>query len=127
MPIKDAIEKKKAGEQRTGINHRPEVDAKIDNFIAENPETYAKFKSYSHEELVRKRILDIVNDNERRDKYSAEAREYVEQNPAVKEEVLRRVNRLPEAQRQGAFTRHATTLYNAHKLTQAAATSSAKP
>jgi len=127
MGLNEAIAKKKAAEQKTGINHRPEVDAKIDKFIAENPETYEKLQAYSKEELIRKRILDMVNENERRQGYSAEAREYVDQNPAVKDEVMRRVNRLPEAQREGAFTRHATTLYNAHKLTQAAATSAVKP
>ena len=46
-----------------------------------------------------------VNDNQRRQGYSAEVREYVENNPAVKQEVERRLKRIPEEQRETAFVR----------------------
>jgi hypothetical protein len=105
MALKDALNKKKQGEQKSGINHNPEVDAKIDRFIAENPDLYTKIASYTHEELVRKRMLDIMNTNERREGYREEVRAFVEQNPEIKQEVERRMKRIPEAQREGAFVR----------------------
>jgi len=121
MALNEAIAKKKASEQKTGINHHPEVDAKIDKFIAENPETYDKLQVYTKEELIRKRILDMVNANERQQGYSKEMREYIEQNPEIKKDVERRIARLPEAQREGAFTRIAKTVIAAHSMRQGAA------
>jgi uncharacterized membrane protein YheB (UPF0754 family) len=105
MALNEALRKKRQEEQKAGINHHPEIDAKIDQFIKENPEVYDKINAYTKEELVRKRILDIVNDNQRRQGYSAEVREYVENNPTVKQEVERRLKRIPEEQRETAFVR----------------------
>jgi hypothetical protein len=103
MALNDALRKKRQEEQKNGINHHPEIDAKIDRFIKDNPEVYAKINDYTKEELVRKRILDIVNDNERRQHYGAEVREYVENNPSIKQEVERRLKRIPEEQPLSAW------------------------
>jgi len=121
MALNEAIAKKKASEQKTGINHHPEVDAKIDKFIAENPETYEKFQQYTKEELIRKRILDIVNDNERRQGYSAETREFLEKNPDIKQEVERRLSKMPEDKRARAYSRVANTVISQHSIRQGAA------
>jgi hypothetical protein len=105
MALRDALNKKKQEEQKSGINHNPEVDARIDKFIADNPEVYAKIAAYTHEELVRKRVLAIMNTNERREGYREEVRAFVEQNPEIKQEVERRMKRIPEDQRESAFVR----------------------
>jgi len=118
MGLNEAIAKKKAADQKTGINHRPEVDAKIDKFIAEYPETVAKLNAYTKEELIRKRILDMVNDNERRQGYSSEMRQHVEQNPEIKKEVERRLNKMPEDQRQRAYQRVAQGVIAQHSMRQ---------
>ena len=125
MSLEDALKKKRQTEQKAGINHRPEIDAKIDTFIAENPEVYQKLQEYTKEDLVRKRILDMVNANERREGYSAEMRHYVEQNPEIKRDVERRISKLPESQREGAFTRIAKTVIAAHSMRQATAATTA--
>jgi hypothetical protein len=122
MALKDAIAKKRENEQRTGINHRPEIDAKIDKFIAENPEVYAKLQEYTKEEMIRKRILDMVTANERRQGYSTEMREFVEQNPSLKQEVDRRLKRIPEDQRERAYARIANSVITSHSMRQGAAT-----
>jgi len=120
MPLKEAIAKKKEGEN-TGINHRPEVDAKIDKFIAENPDVWNKLMSQPKEDIARKRILDMVTANERRAGYSAEMREYVEQNPDIQREVNRRISKLPEDQRQRAYSRIANSVISQHSMRQGAA------
>ena len=118
MGLEQAIAKKKAADQKTGINHHPEIDAKIDKFIAENPETYQKIKAYTHEELVRKRMLDMADENERRQGYSSEMRQHVEQNPEIKKEVERRLNKMPEDQRARAYTRVAQGVIAQHSMRQ---------
>ncbi len=105
MALKDAIAKKKQQDGEAGIRHNPEIDAKIDAFIKENPELFARISGYSHDELVRKRMYDIMRTNEQRQGYREEVRKYVEENPNIKQEVERRMQRIPEAQREGAFTR----------------------
>jgi hypothetical protein len=105
MALKDAIAKKRQQETETGIRHNPEIDAKIDAFIKENPDIHTKISAYTHEELVRKRMYDIMRTNEQRQGYRGEVRKYAEENPTIKQEVERRMNRIPEAQREGAFTR----------------------
>ena len=120
MSLDDALKKKRQADQKTGINHRPEIDAKIDNFIAENPEVYQKLQEYTKEELVRKRILDMVNDNERRQGYSAEMREYADQHPEIKTEIDRRLKRLPEDQRERAYARVANNVISQHSIRKGA-------
>lgn len=125
MALKDAIAKKRQQENESGIRHNPEIDAKIDKFIGENPELYSKISAYTHDELVRKRMYDIMRNNEQRQGYREEVRQYVEENPTIKQEVERRMKRIPEAQREGAFTRIARGVIASAGMRQGQATAAA--
>ena len=127
MALKDAIAKKRQQEAESGIRHNPEIDTKIDKFIQENPELHAKISAYSHDELVRKRIYDIMRTNEQRQGYREDVRQYVEANPEVKQEVERRLKRIPEAQREGAFTRIARSAIAAIGMRQGQTAAAPQP
>ena len=115
MGLDEAIAKKKAaeqqkagkqqtaGEERRGIKHNEVADAKVAKFKAENPTVVARYKEYTKDELIDKHMLIMAEANERRFNYSAETREYLEKNPDMQQEVQRRLDKMPEAQRARAY------------------------
>ena len=58
MPsLKEAIAAKKAASQEPTLRRNPEIDAKLDRFIAENPDLREYYEKLSKDELIRKLML----------------------------------------------------------------------
>ena len=64
MPsLKQAVADKKAQEQPT-LRKNPEIDAKLDKFIAENPKLLEYYSALSKDDLIRKQMLGKMQRSE---------------------------------------------------------------
>jgi hypothetical protein len=85
----------------------PEIDAKINAYIAENPKDYEYFKSQSQERLVRMLVLKKIEESERKNRGLA-ARQaalsaWLEQSPELKAQVYAKLEHIPLAKQQAIF------------------------
>ena len=64
MPsLKQAVADKQAQEQPT-LRKNPEIDAKLDKFIAENPKLLEYYSALSKDDLIRKQMLGKMQRSE---------------------------------------------------------------
>ncbi|RRJ96401.1 hypothetical protein Ga0100231_021210 [Opitutaceae bacterium TAV4] len=108
MPLKQQIAAKQAKEQPT-LRRNPEVDAKIDQFIRENPKVHEYYMGLSKEDLVRKAMLVKMQRNEVAERRNQAIAAWIEEHPEIKAKVEERVRNVPEAQRYRAFINMAKT------------------
>ena len=102
MPtLKQAVAEKKAQEQT--LRRNPEIDAKLDRFIAENPKLLEYYKNLSKEDLIRKQMLGKMQRSEYTNGRNQEIKTWVEENPDIKSRIVERVRNVPEANRERAF------------------------
>jgi hypothetical protein len=102
MPLKQQIADKQAKEQPT-LRRNPEVDAKIDQFIRDNPKVHEYYMGLSKEDLVRKAILGKVQRNEYSSQRNQEIVAWVEEHPEVKARIEERIKNIPADRRERAF------------------------
>jgi len=95
--------RKKAVTPAQDPQRTPEMDAKIDAFIKENPELFNQINGHSKEYLVRQRMVGMMESRDYRKARNEEVLEWVEQNPDIKTRVASRVRHVPEDKRQRAF------------------------
>ena len=104
MPsLKQAIAAKKAASQQSTLRRNPEIDAKLDRFIAENPALREYYDKLSKEELIRKLMLGKMQRSEYANGRNAEIKAWVEEHPEIKERIEARIRNAPVQNRERAF------------------------
>ena len=107
MPLKQQVADKKAQEYTVRVN--PEIDAKIDRFIKENPDLHAYYNGLSKEQLIRKLILGKMQRSENTQRRNQEIVAWVDEHPEIKAKVEERIKNVPAENRQRAFVNAAKT------------------
>ncbi len=107
MPLAKQIAEKKAQENTPRVN--PEIDAKINRFIQENPDLYGYYQELPKEQLIRKLMLGKMQRSETTQRRNQEVVAWVEEHPEIKAKVEERIRNVPEASRQRAFINAAKT------------------
>ena len=105
--LKQEIADKKA--QEPTLRRNPEIDAKLDKFIGENPRLVEYYNALSKDELVRKLMLGKMQRSEYTNGRNGEIKAWVEEHPEVKSRIEERIRNVPEANRERAFINAAKT------------------
>ena len=109
MPsLKQALAEKKATQEPT-LRRNPEIDAKLDRFIGENPDLREYYEKLSKDELIRKLMLGKMQRSEYANGRNAEIKAWVEEHPEVKAKIEARIRNVPEQNRERAFINAAKT------------------
>lgn len=108
MPsLKQQVADRKAQEPKPRVN--PEIDAKLDKFIQENPDLHGYYNELSKEQLIRKLMLAKM----RKSDYTVSRNEaltvWVNEHPDIKSRIEERIKNVPEANRPRAFLQAART------------------
>jgi hypothetical protein len=102
MPsLKEKIAEKNAQESTQRRN--PEIDAKLDKFLGENPGLVEYYNALSKDELIRKLALGKMNAAEYRNDRNGEIKAWVEEHPEIKTKIEERIRHVPLANRERAF------------------------
>jgi len=108
MPsLKQAVAEKKA--QEPTLRKNPEIDAKLDKFIAENPKLLEYYSALSKDDLIRKQMLGKMQRSEYTNGRNEEIKAWVEEHPEIKSKIEERIRNVPEANRERAFINAAKT------------------
>lgn len=99
--LKQAIADKKA--QESTLRKNPEIDARLDRFIQENPKLLEYYRGLSKEDLIRKQMLGKMQRSEYTEGRNQEIRAWVAENPEIKTRIEERVRSVPDADRERAF------------------------
>ena len=105
--LKQAVADKKA--QESTLRRNPEIDAKLDKFIGANPVLVGYYQGLSKDDLIRKLMLDKMEQAEYRNGRNEELKAWVEQHPEIKSKIEERIRHVPEANREKAFISAAKT------------------
>jgi hypothetical protein len=81
----------------------PEIDARLNQFIKDNPDLYKHYCEMSKEQLVRKQMLAKMNQNDYTQRQNEEVRNWLEQNPDIKSRVEERIARVAPERRERAL------------------------
>lgn len=110
MPLKEQVAaRSRAQEQEPKARTNPEIDAKIDEFIKENPKLLEYYQDLPKEQLIRKLILGKMQRAGYANQRNQEIIAWVEEHPEIKAKIEARVKNVPEANRQRAFLTAAKT------------------
>jgi hypothetical protein len=108
MPsLKQAVADKKA--QEPTLRKNPEIDAKLDKFIAENPKLLEYYSALSKDDLIRKQMLGKMQRSEYTNGRNEEIKAWVQEHPEIKSKIEERIRNVPEANRERAFINAAKT------------------
>ncbi len=108
MPsLKQAVAEKKA--QESTLRRNPEIDAKLDTFIGQNPKLIAYYNGLGKDELIRKLMLGKMQRAEYSSGRNEELRAWVEEHPEIKSKIEERLRNVPAANRERAFINAAKT------------------
>jgi hypothetical protein len=92
------------GETKTQqFRDNPQVNAKIDDYIKENPKHWAYIQSMPRDRLERALVLQEVQKNDRVAKMRAGIQRKLDQDPELKQAYANLVKNLPEDQREQAM------------------------
>ena len=108
MPsLKQAVAERKA--QEATLRRNPEIDAKLDRYIQENPKLREYYDGLSKDDLIRKLMLGKMQRAEYANGRNAEIKAWVEEHPEVKTKIEERLRNVPAANRERAFINAAKT------------------
>ena len=108
MPsLKQAVAEKKA--QENTLRRNPEIDAKLDKFIGENPKLAEYYNGLSKDDLIRKLMLGKMQKAEYSNGRNEEIKAWVEEHPEIKSKIEERLRNVPAANRERAFINAAKT------------------
>jgi len=108
MPsLKQAVAERKA--QESALRRNPEIDAKLDKFIGENPKLIEYYNGLSKDELIRKLMLGKMQRSEYSNGRNEEIKAWVEEHPEIKAKIEARIRNVPEQNRERAFINAAKT------------------
>jgi hypothetical protein len=97
MSLADEIAKLKAQERADAARRaNPELEAKLDRFIAENPGYREHYNAMSKENLVRKRVLVEMGRAETESARNQVLEQWVKENPDITAKVEQRVKKVAE-------------------------------
>lgn len=100
--IKKSSQQKSSGSNETQFRENATVNAKIDNYIQQNPKRWEYIQSMPPERMARALVLNEVQKNERQERMKAGVLAKLDQNPEMKEHIEGVVKQLPEDQREQA-------------------------
>jgi hypothetical protein len=106
------------GQDEPGFKENPQVNARIDEYIKENPKHWEYIQSMPRERLERTMVLHELQKNDRREKMHEGLLAKLDQNPEMKQHVEGLVKGLPEDQRQDAMVAIAARTMRALKPKQ---------
>jgi hypothetical protein len=86
------------------FRNNPEVDAKIDSYIQENPKYWAYVQAMPRERLERTVVLNEVRELDRQQRIREGVLKQINQNPELKRAYDVLVKDLPEEQKEGVMT-----------------------
>jgi hypothetical protein len=95
--------------QEPALRRNPEIDAKLDKFIGENPKLVEYYNGLSKDDLVRKLMLGKMQKAEYSNGRNVEIRAWVEEHPEIKTKIEERLRNVPAANRERAFINAAKT------------------
>ena len=101
MPLSEQIAKRKAKEAT--LRRNPEIDAKLDRFIQENPDLREYYEQFSKDELIRKHMLAKMQRSEYTKDRNEEIKAWVEEHPDMKAKIEERIRNVPAQNRERAF------------------------
>ena len=104
MPIKKSTNPQ-SGEADTSepqFKENAQVNARIDEFIKNNPKQWTYIQSMPPERMARALVLNEVQKLDRNEKMRAGVLSKLDQNPEMKEHIQGLVKHLPEDQREDA-------------------------
>ena len=108
MPsLRQQVAERKA--QEPTLRRNPEIDAKLDRFIQENPKLHEYYDALSKEELIRKLMLGKMQRSEYTNGRNEEIKAWVQEHPEIKSKIEERIRNVPEANRERAFINAAKT------------------
>lgn len=109
MPsLKQALADKKAKEEPT-LRRNPEIDAKLDLYIGQNPKLIEYYQGLSKEDLIRKLMLGKMQRSEYTNGRNQEIMNWVAENPEIKARIEERIRNVPAQNRERAFINAAKT------------------
>jgi hypothetical protein len=104
MPQNERVAQRRGQETATPtLRKNPEIDAKLDRFIAENPKLREYYDALPKEDLIRKLMLGKMQQREYAEGRNNEIRSWVEEHPEVKQRVEESIRHVPEQNRARAF------------------------
>lgn len=109
-------------EGATNYKQNPEIDARIDTYIKENPKHWAHIQGMSRDRLERTVVLGEVRQQERQQRMREGMLKRIEQNPGLKQAYETLVKDLPEDQREGVMIQLARTQQRVTSRTQGPST-----
>ncbi|OAM88513.1 hypothetical protein OH491_10435 [Termitidicoccus mucosus] len=112
--------KKALGNNDNEQTINPEVDAKLTQYIKDNPKLHAHYNEMTKEFLVRKMMLSCMRRSEVRNERDQELVEWINQNPEIKARVEERIRRVSPDRRERAFIAVAREEMQTHLLRQGA-------
>lgn len=95
--ITEKLAQKRADAAR---RENPELEAKLDQFIRENPRLHERFTTMSKEELVRRMMSEKIGQAETVVRRNRELEQWVSENPEIVSKVEERLKILPADNRQ---------------------------
>ena len=84
------------------FKENPEVNAKIDDYIKNNPKHWDYIQSMPSDRMARALVLNEVQKNERNQKMGAAILRKLDENPEIKASIANIVKAMPEDQRERA-------------------------
>src|SRR5882762_2970432 len=88
--LSEQVAKRKQAQEST-LRRNPEIDAKLDKFIGENPRLREYYQGLSKDELIRKLMLGKMQRAEFTNGRNEEIRTWVEEHPEVKTKIEERI------------------------------------
>jgi hypothetical protein len=108
MALSKQVAAKKA-QDTNGVRINPEIDAKLDRYIQENPKLHEYYEGLSKEQLIRKLMLGKMQRAEVATRRNQELVGWVNENPEVKARIEERIKNVPVENRERAFVNAART------------------
>ena len=107
MALSKQVADRKA--QESTLRRNPEIDARLDRFIQENPKLHEYYEGLGKEELIRKLMLGKMQRNEYANGRNQEIMAWVEEHPEIKSRIEERIRNVPAENRERAFINAAKT------------------
>ena len=104
MPQTERVAQRKTQETAAPtLRRNPEIDAKLDRFIAENTKLHEYYDALPKQELIRKLMLGKMQQRDYAEGRNNEIRSWVEDHPEIKAKVEESIRNVPEVNRARAF------------------------
>jgi hypothetical protein len=104
MPQTERVAQRKTQETAAPtLRRNPEIDAKLDRFIAENTKLHEYYDALPKQELIRKLMLGKMQQRDYAEGRNNEIRSWVEEHPEIKAKVEESIRNVPEVNRARAF------------------------